>query len=138
MRRKLLLDTCAAIWLVEGASLSAAAREAIDEAYGLGEPVRVSPISAWEIGMLISRGRVTAPITPLAWFQQLVAIDGISLSPLGVETLVGSSFLPGTPPRDPADRMIVATAREGGLTVVTRDRKILDYAETGHVLALAC
>ena len=55
-----------------------------------------------------------------------------------VDTLVESSFLPGAPPRDPADRIILAAARSSGLQIVTRDRAILSYAEQGHAWALEC
>jgi PIN domain nuclease of toxin-antitoxin system len=49
-----------------------------------------------------------------------------------------SSFLPGKFPKDPADRIIAATAREHGYTVVTRDRALLDYAEQGYLSAVEC
>jgi PIN domain nuclease of toxin-antitoxin system len=52
--------------------------------------------------------------------------------------LIASSFLPADSLRDPADKIMVATAREQGLTLMTRDRMILDYAAKGHVSALAC
>ena len=60
------------------------------------------------------------------------------LAELGPRVLVASTELPEGMHRDPADRIIVATAREFGLRVVTRDRKILSYAEKGHVMAVAC
>jgi len=49
-----------------------------------------------------------------------------------------SSFLPGSLHRDPADRIIAATAREYGHTVITRDRALLDYARQGHLAAVEC
>jgi PIN domain nuclease of toxin-antitoxin system len=49
-----------------------------------------------------------------------------------------SSFLPGSIHNDPADRIIAATAREYGFTVMTRDRALLAYAAEGHLSALAC
>jgi PIN domain nuclease of toxin-antitoxin system len=52
--------------------------------------------------------------------------------------LIASSFLPGRPPRDPADRIIAATARDYGCTLMTRDRALLDYGEQGHIRVLAC
>ena len=61
-----------------------------------------------------------------------------ALPQLSVETLVDSCTLPGSPPDDPADRIIIATARERDLTVLTRDRRILDYSRAGHVRAMAC
>ena len=54
------------------------------------------------------------------------------------DILIGSSFLPGKPPRDPADRILAVTAREYGYQLVTRDRPLLDYADQGHIRALAC
>jgi PIN domain nuclease of toxin-antitoxin system len=60
------------------------------------------------------------------------------LADISVKILIASSFLPGTPPRDPADRIIAATAREHGYQLVTRDGLLLDYAAEGHIQALAC
>lgn len=134
----LLLDTCAAIWMVGGDALSREATQALNESYASGIPVCISPISAWEVGLLASRGRLTLALTPAAWFRRLLSIDGIRVEDLSIDALIASSFLPGSPPRDPADRMIIATARETGLTIVTRDRLILDYARQGFVTAIAC
>jgi PIN domain nuclease of toxin-antitoxin system len=131
---RLLLDTCAAIWLVEGQTLSDAAQEAL----GMGEDALVSPITAWEVAMLSSKSRLKMPLAPLAWFEALVAKPGIAVAELSARILVASSFLPGSPPNDPMDRIIAATAREGGYRVVTRDRQLLKYAQQGHVQALAC
>jgi PIN domain nuclease of toxin-antitoxin system len=134
----LLLDTCACIWVSENASLSSAAVSALDDASDEGEPVFVSPFTAWEVGMLTSRGRLALTVPPLAWFQQLMAIPGFQAAPASAEILVAASFLPGTPPRDPADRILISTARRQNLVLMTRDRLILDYADAGHVKALAC
>ncbi len=138
MARRLLLDTCACIWIMEDADLSDAAVDAIDLASDEGEVVSVSHITAWEMGMLVSRGRMPAVTSPAAWFKGLTALDGVRPLLLTPDILIASTALPGTPPNDPADRIIIATARELGLTIVTRDRLILAYAEAGHVLALAC
>jgi PIN domain nuclease of toxin-antitoxin system len=54
------------------------------------------------------------------------------------ELLIASSYLPGDPPRDPADRIIVATARDLGATLITRDRALLGYGEQGHVSVVEC
>lgn len=62
----------------------------------------------------------------------------ITLAALSVPVLVESSFLPGTAPADPADRIIIATARKMNLTILTRDRLILDYSKEGHVRAMKC
>ena len=134
----LLLDTCAAIWLTQGEPIAAQATEAIDACARKGAPLFVSPMSGWEIGMLVSRGRLTITMDPEAWFERLLAVPGVALADLNVSTLIASSFLPGAAPRDPVDRILAATAREGGYHLVTRDRRLLDYAEEGHLSTIAC
>jgi PIN domain nuclease of toxin-antitoxin system len=134
----LLLDTCAAIWLAEDEPLSENAAKTIDQAGKSGTTIYVSPMTAWEIGLLNARGRLAMSTSPKKWFEALLAVPGISLTDLSTEILIASSFLPGDPPRDPADRIIVATAREHGLQLVTRDKALLAYAKQGHLNALAC
>jgi PIN domain nuclease of toxin-antitoxin system len=134
----LLLDTCAAIWLAEGQDLAESAKPTLEQVYQAGGSVYVSPISAWEIGMLISRGRLSLVIAPEVWFQKLFDVLNFRLAEMSPRVLIASSFLPGRPPRDPADRIIAATAREFGYLLLTRDRPLLDYAALGHVQALAC
>jgi PIN domain nuclease of toxin-antitoxin system len=134
----LLLDTCAAIWLAEDEPLSDQAVNAINQAGQSGEIIYISPMTAWEIGLLVSRGRIAMSVTPEIWFSRLLLVSGIALAELSPRLLIASSFLPGSPPRDPADRIIVATAREKSLRLVTRDRAILAYAESGHLDALNC
>lgn len=134
----LLLDTSAAIWLAEGDPMNAESRDVLDGAFRAASLVAVSPITAWEIGLLISRGRLSMRLDPAAWFHALLDLPGMSLAAFTPEILVASSFLPGDPPRDPADRIIVATARLTGSCIITRDRHLLDYAQAGHLQALAC
>ena len=78
------------------------------------------------------------PMPPRAWLDRVLSRSGLAWADMPVEVLLASSNLPGEPHGDPADRIIIATAREYGLRLVTRDRKILDYAAKGHVMALAC
>ena len=134
----LLIDTCAAIWIAENAPLSRGAIEALRATSQGGAATYVSPISAWEIGMLIARGRVRFLITPQRWFAQLLETPNVRLADMSPEILIASSFLPGTPPRDPADRIIAATAREYGATLMTRDRPLLEYGEQGHIRVVEC
>ena len=134
---RLLLDTCAAIWLLEG-QLTGDARTALRDAAAQGQDAFVSLMTAWEVGQLSSRGRLRLSVPPLAWFEQLLAEPAIALTEPSPKILVGSSFLPGVPPRDPIDRIMIATAREHDFRIVTRDRQLLAYASEGHVKALAC
>jgi PIN domain nuclease of toxin-antitoxin system len=134
----IILDTCAVIWKAEEARLLPAAEEAIAAAYLAKAGIFISPITAWEVGLLMSRGRLISAMAPGAWLERVMGFPGIRLAALSADTLIASSFLPGDPPKDPADRIIAATAREHGYTLVTRDRPLLAYAEKGHVQALAC
>ena len=133
----LLLDTNAAIFLTVTETLNAAAERVLVDAEESGRPVLLSPITAWELGILVSKGRLALSVPPLQWFQGLLA-RGIDLAPLTPDVLVGSSFLVDCTLRDPADRIIAATARTFDYTVVTRDRPLLDYAAAGHMRAIAC
>lgn len=134
----LLLDTHAAIWITEGLPLATEAREAIDAVQRAGSTIFVSPVSAWEVGLLVARNRIGLSMRPERWFQNVLAIPGVELAKLTPDILIESSFLPGTPPRDTADRIIIATARDIGATLVTRDRLLLEYGASGQINALAC
>jgi PIN domain nuclease of toxin-antitoxin system len=133
-----LWDTCAAIWIYEKARLSQAAVDAMAAAHRGGVPSYISPISAWEIGMLVAHGRLQLLIRPERWFANLFDAPGVELADLSPDVLIASSYLPGRPPKDPTDRIIAATARELGATLITRDRALLAYGEQGHVAVLAC
>lgn len=100
--------------------------------------VFVSAITAWEIGMLVSRNRLGLAARPERWFQRLLTVPGVRLADLSPDILIASSLLPGTPPRDPADRIILATARDLGLTLITRDNLLLKYGESGQVSTIPC
>lgn len=134
----LILDTCAAIWIVANDRLAPEAEDALDRAQDLGEFVFVSPITGWEVGLLAARGRFASPLPPKVWFSRLMSIETFRLADLTPSVLVDSCFLPGQPPRDPSDKIIIATARESELTIMTRDRLILAYADAGNVRAFAC
>ena len=129
----LLLDTCAVLWLAQGADMTPASRTAIAD-----RNLNVSPISAWEIANLVRKGRLASTLPVATWFHHAVGKMAAEMPPLSVEILTGSCSLPGLPPDDPADRIIIATARQTDMTVVTRDRQILDYSRAGHVRSLVC
>jgi PIN domain nuclease of toxin-antitoxin system len=134
----LLLDTCAVIWLSEGEKLADAAIELLKAADDVGQFTYISPISAWELGLLASRGRIQLLITPQRWFARLFESRGVRLAEMSPDVLIASSFLPGKPPRDPADRIIAATARDLGATLITRDRALLGYGKQGHLSVAVC
>lgn len=136
MTAPLLLDTCAVIWAANGTD--ATLRDQLRDAQESRVAVWISPITAWEIGTLAASGRIGIARPVLSWFEDMMKKSGAKLADLGTRVLVASTELPEGMNRDPADRIIVATAREYGLRVVTRNRKILNYAEKGHVMAVAC
>lgn len=134
----LLWDTCAAIWIYEKAKLAPAAVDAMAAAHRAGAPSYISPITAWEIGMLTAKRRLQLLIRPERWFASLFDVPGVALAPLSPDLLIASSYLPGKPPNDPTDRIIAATARELGATLITRDRALLSYGAQGHMSAVEC
>ena len=129
----LVLDTHVWIWLVAGdPTLPAGARDAIEAAAADGS-VLVPAISVWEVALLESRGRIVLDRPRTQWVSEALAAPGLALAPLTPEVAVESCRLPAPFHDDPADRMIVATARAAGATLVTRDKRILDYGARGHV-----
>ena len=137
----LLLDTHTAIWLAEGIELQKAILAEIVAA-GLKGEVYVSPISAWEIGMLATRqnparARRFEP-DPERWFADLMALPAIKPAPFNGDIAIAASYLPAPFHSDPADRLLVATARHMDIPIVTRDGLILAYGKAGHVKTLAC
>jgi PIN domain nuclease of toxin-antitoxin system len=114
------------------------ALDVLDAAAQAGVPTYVSPISAWEVGLLVSRNRLNLLMSPQRWFSRLFDAPDVRLADMSPDLLIAASFLPGTPPRDPADRIIAATARDLGATLITRDRALLDYGEDGHISVVAC
>jgi PIN domain nuclease of toxin-antitoxin system len=74
----------------------------------------------------------------LAWFREFARERGVQVIEATHEILVASSYLPAPLHNDPADRIIIATAREHDLTIITRDKAILAYGTAGHVKTLAC
>ncbi|MDO8380649.1 type II toxin-antitoxin system VapC family toxin [Phenylobacterium sp.] len=137
----LLLDTCALIWLINRTPIQPPALEEIERA-ARDDALVVSTASAWEIGLLSRRigrsdGLQFTP-DPKTWFVRALTAPGLRLAPLTPDIAIDASHLPGELHGDPADRLIIATARHLGAAIVTRDRKILDYAAAGFVGAIAC
>ena len=97
----ILIDTCAAIWILADAPIRTAAQERLAEAAMDKRSSYVSPISAWEMGLLVARGRIALPFSPGQWYRDLVAIPLTAVAPLTEDVLIESHFLPGRPPNDP-------------------------------------
>ena len=132
----LVLDTHVWIWALEGATaeLSSATVRLI-EAAAANSALAVSAISVWEVAMLEKRGRITLSRAIDEWIRAALTAPGLRLVDLSPEIALDSARLPGEPHGDPADRIIVATTRVLGATLITRDKQILRYAAAGHVRA---
>lgn len=131
-----LLDTHAWVWLLNGSErLGTKARKAIERSLA-EEAVLVSAISPWEVAMLVAKGRLVLDRDVGEWVQTALSLPGIRLEPISPEVAVGSTRLPGAIHADPADRLIAATARHLGSTLITADQLLLDYGKDGHIKAL--
>lgn len=86
--------------------------------------------------MLVKYGRVALPMNIRSWVEEALTKPGISLAPLSAEIAIESSSLPGNLHRDPADRIIVATARAWNATLLTKDQRLIDYSQQRHVRVL--
>lgn len=123
----MLLDTHIWVWWVhDDPQLPVAYRSLLttEEPNGLS----VSAISCWEVAMLAARGRLQLPLPSTEWLQQALTSHGISLLPLSPAIAVESAMLPGSFHRDPADQIIVATARVHDVPLVTLDARIRNYS----------
>lgn len=129
----ILLDTHALIWAIDDERrLGADARAAIaaaEQADGLG----ISAITPWEVALLAEKGRLRLAREVREWIMAVLALPGVGLLPIEPAIASESVRLPGAFPADPADRLIVATARHHGAPLLTADYAILSYAAAGHV-----
>ena len=134
----LLLDTCALIWLFGGMHMSATARAAIEDAAD-ADAVFVSAVSLWKIGSVARRPSppITVEPDPTSWLESVLALPGVRPAFLSLQAALHAAFLPEPFHRDPADRLVVATARLLRAAVVTVDARILAYGRAGHVATLA-
>ena len=122
---------------MENLDLSADTAELLNKAARSSE-IWISTATAWEIGLLASKRGMTFDPDPKSWFEDALRRPGSRLLALGPEIAIDAWQLPEPFHRDPADRLLVASARHHDLALVTRDRRILAYAEAGHLRAMAC
>jgi PIN domain nuclease of toxin-antitoxin system len=129
-----LLDTHIWFWAqnCEAGKLSEEALTEIEEWQQKGK-LYVSAISVWEIAMATASGRMYLGMSVEHWIERGTEAGGVQILPLTPRTLIDSTRLPGEIHGDPFDRMILATAREHNLTLVTRDKPIVRYGKQGHL-----
>lgn len=132
----LLVDTHTLIWMVEEAPrLGVRTAEALNRA-GWENRIAVSAITPWEIGLLVNKGRLQLGADVMEWIRAVLAKPGVQLAPLEPEIAVASTRLPFEMHADPADRILVATARHRGATLVTADGALLEFARQGHFVGM--
>jgi PIN domain nuclease of toxin-antitoxin system len=131
-RSLLLLDTHIVLWATfNEARLGRHAAKAINLA-SREDRLAVSAITPWEIGLLASKKRINLHKEVLDWVREALAKPGVHLVPLEPEIAVASTRLPFEMHPDPADRILVATARHLGAMLVTADQELLRLSKKGH------
>lgn len=129
----LLLDTHTWIWLNNGSNeLSNKIIRQIDHAAENGN-VFISAISVWEIATLTAKKRLILRTSLREWVDEALSQMGVNLVPIAPDISIESVELPNGFHGDPADRLIVATARIKRMVILTRDSKILTYAKEGFI-----
>ncbi len=126
----ILLDTATWIWRAsEPKRLSRTAKRSIDE----GGRLLLSAISIWEVAMLVAKRRIALDRSLDAWVDAALTLPGVELVQLEPAIAIRSTTLPGDFHPDPADRIIVATALERSVTIVTPDERIRAYPHVQSV-----
>lgn len=120
----ILLDTHVLLWWTDNAKeLSLRARSAIEKERKIGD-LRISAISVWEICLLVKTGRLALRVDIDTWLGDMMAIPFLQVIPIDATIAKTAVFLPNWSHKDPADRIIVATALRLGVPLVTKDEKI--------------
>lgn len=123
----IVLDTHILIWWIsEDSQLGVSAAKAIEHELSVGEVI-ISSITAWEVAMLVQKNRLLLSMDVDTWLNAIAGIARVRFYPVDNEIAVKSATLPGEFHKDPADRIIVATARQLGCALVTADEKIGAY-----------
>lgn len=125
----IVLDTNALVWwATEPKRLSDRARKRIEQEIADGEELVVSSMSVWEMALLVSKGRLKFTVKLEKLLEELEGMPNLRFVPLDNQIGLASVYLPGKLHRDPADRIIIATALQLGAVLVTSDRKIRRYS----------
>lgn len=122
----IVLDTHIWVWWAHGDKRLTKIQDQIIKANET-DLIGVSAISCWEIAKLVEYNRLELPYSLDEWFEQALSYPGICLLELTPKITIESTQLPGEFHRDPADQIIVATARIHGCLLVTSDSRILEY-----------
>ena len=122
----ILMDTHVWWWcLAEPENLSKKAKTLIQGAKT--DERFISSISIWEFAMMAAKKKIELKISSSQWLSRAIDETGIGVIELSPDIAADSCHLPGNFHKDPADRIIVSTARVHNLTLLTKDQRILDY-----------
>jgi PIN domain nuclease of toxin-antitoxin system len=131
----ILLDTHPLIWFTQGDMvLGSKARQVMQGAIDSDEAL-VSPITFWEAAMLARKGRLGLGRSVQDWAQAILE-NGMKVAEISPQIAMSAGDLSSDIHGDPADRLIIATARAFGCPLVTADRQILSYASKGHLAVI--
>jgi PIN domain nuclease of toxin-antitoxin system len=122
---KVLLDTCCIIWAVSSPDFLS--RTATDLLQAEDSEVFVSPISSAEIACAVERGRIKLNQHWKTWFRHYTGLNKWQLENIDLTIIEEAYSLPESFHDDPVDRILTATARVKNFTLLTADKKILDY-----------
>jgi PIN domain nuclease of toxin-antitoxin system len=126
----LLLDTHIALWLDSGdARLAPPTRLLIDECWQAGGTIALSAVSIWEIALLIDTGRIELDLPLDVWLRRFLGRPGVEAVPLTHGAAAGAYQLHHLEHRDPADRLLAATAIELSCALVTYDERLLRFGD---------
>lgn len=130
MTESLLLDTHIVLWLDGGdESLRPQTRSLIDGCWRDGGTIYLSPITAWEIALLVDTGRLDLDVPVAAWIDRFLDRPGMAPAPLDHRAACRSYQLHHLQTRDPADRLLIATAIELGCPLVTYDEHVAQFGK---------
>lgn len=125
MSSPLLIDTHIWLWWLLGLPrLATRQRVALDSLADAGTPPALSAISLWEVQMLVAKRRLTLDTSLAHWLSTAAAAEVVTVLPIDVAVVVALDALPVTFQGDPADRIIVASARAHDLVLATEDKNI--------------
>ncbi len=130
MNDTLLLDTHIALWLDTGDDrLRSTTRGLIDDCWRAGGTLCLSAVTIWEIALLVDTGRIELDLPIEGWVTRFFERPGITPVPLGHRAASRSYQPHQLPHRDPADRLLIATAIDLGCPLVTYDERILRFGK---------
>ena len=132
MAEPLLADTHVLLWYFEGLKELAPRQVRRLDAALAGASLCASVVSLYEIGLLMRKGRLRRLTDLSLWLRRAIAL-GLVVLPLDAECALEATRLPGEPPGDPFDQLLVATSRVHGLLLATRDGSVQAYSAAGHV-----